>query len=71
MLKPIPLHKLCTTCCRPAATPWRVYDAQGNIVHGCVDDFHSGALEPRSKSSRWHNRKAAMAIRAAMKRLIA
>ena len=56
----------CNTCGRPADSPWRVYDQQGKVIHGCVDDFHTGHLIEVSESSRWHNRPEAKKIRKAM-----
>lgn len=57
----------CPTCCRAADSPFRSHDAQGHIVSGCVDHFHTGHLVAISESNRWHNRPAAVKIRAASK----
>lgn len=53
----------CTTCCRPAASPFRVFDEFGKVINGCVDDFHTGHLTPISESAWWHNRPEAKRIR--------
>lgn len=52
----------CNTCGRPASAPFRRY-AEGKIVAGCVDDFHTGHLVTPSASSFWHNRPEAKKIR--------
>lgn len=57
----------CPVCCQPASAPFRVYDAQGNVVHGCVDEFHTDHLVPISASNHWHRRPAARKLRAALK----
>ena len=53
----------CPICTRAAASPWRVYDAHGKVVQGCVSAFHTGHLTPLSESNRWHNSAAAKKIR--------
>lgn len=57
----------CPTCCRAAGAPFRVLDAQGSVVHGCVDEFHTDHLASISASQRWHNRPEARKLRAALK----
>ncbi len=54
----------CYTCGRPKGSPFRVYDARGRVVMGCVDAAHDGHLAPISESERWHERKEAREIRA-------
>jgi hypothetical protein len=54
---------VCLTCNRPVASPWRVWDARGHILNGCVDASHTGHLTPLSESARWHTRPAAVKIR--------
>lgn len=54
----------CNTCGRPASAPFRRY-AEGKIVAGCVDDFHTGHLVTPSASSFWHNRPEAKKMRQA------
>ena len=54
----------CNTCGRPALAPFRRY-AEGKIVAGCVDDFHTGHLVTPSASSFWHNRLEAKKMRQA------
>ncbi len=56
---------ICNTCCRPVHSPFRSYDQSGNIVHGCIDDCHTGHLVTPSASAHWHNRKEAKAWRVA------
>jgi hypothetical protein len=53
----------CNTCCRPAHSPWRVYNENGKVVHGCIDEFHSGHLVTPSANSAWHNRPVAVKLR--------
>ena len=54
----------CNTCAGPASAPFRRY-AEGKIVAGCVDDFHTGHLVTPSASSYWHNRPEAKKMRQA------
>lgn len=54
----------CPTCCRPAAAPFRVYDARGKVLSGCVDHFHTGHLVTPSESAMWHARPEAKRLRA-------
>lgn len=54
---------LCPTCFRPVASPFRVTDAAGKIVNGCVDAAHDDKLVPISASASWHGRKEASQIR--------
>lgn len=56
-------QKLCNTCGRFAASPYRRWDAYGSVTEGCVDDFHSGHLVTPSESARWHYRMEAKTIR--------
>ena len=54
---------VCNLCFKEVSNPWRIYDAHGKVVHGCVSEAHTGHLVPISESSRWHNRKIAKALR--------
>lgn len=49
----------CPSCTRAAAAPYRVYDARGKVVNGCIDHFHTGYLQTPSESAKWHNRPVA------------
>ena len=60
----------CNGCGRDSGSPYRVYDAYGKVINGCVDAFHTGHLVTPSESSFWHNRPAAKKIRADMKKFI-
>ena len=54
----------CLTCGKAADRPYRRFNHQtGEILYGCVDDFHAGCLMTLSNSSAWHNRKEAKVIR--------
>lgn len=53
----------CTFCNKPAGAPFRTWDKNGKIVHGCVADFHTGHLPELSETNRWHLRKEAKEIR--------
>ncbi len=53
----------CPICTREAAAPARRRDANGRIVEGCVDAFHTGALYGESRA--WHDRPGAVKLRAA------
>ena len=53
----------CPTCTQPDYSPYRTYDARGKVTAGCVDDCHTGRLQPISESNRWHHRPAAKTIR--------
>ena len=57
----------CPTCCRAPAQPFRVYDAAGKALYGCVDHFHTGHLVTPSASAMWHARPEAKKLRAASK----
>jgi len=57
----------CPICGRAAGAPYRVYSAEGKVIHGCVDHFHTGHLVTPSASTSWHARPEARKIRAAMK----
>lgn len=61
-----PEMKTCNTCCRPAASPFRVFDDRGKVTMGCVDEFHTDHLTPLSESARWHARPEAKKLRKAM-----
>jgi hypothetical protein len=50
----------CTTCCRPAAAPYRRI-VEGRIVEGCVDAIHTGHLIGASRD--WHETLGAYQIR--------
>ena len=63
-------NTVCNICGKPFNKPFRSYDSNGNIVHGCVDGSHTGYLVPLSASAIWHNRKEAKEIRAAFNRFI-
>lgn len=61
----------CSTCGKAANNPYRGMNRQtGEILYGCVDNFHAGHLVPLSNSSAWHNRKEAKAIRLRMRRTV-
>ena len=62
---------LCPTCGRPADDParrlgsldlWPASD--GEIVEGCVDAHHTGALPAGSATAAWHDRPEAQQLRA-------
>ena len=57
----------CNSCCRAPHSPFRVYDERGAVIHGCVDECHTGHLVIPSASASWHARKEAKAIRASLK----
>jgi hypothetical protein len=56
----------CPTCGRAPGSPYRVTDARGRVVQGCVDPIHTGHLV--GESARWQSRAAARKIQAALKR---
>ena len=58
--------KICAICGRADYAPFRVYDAHGGVINGCVDAVHTGRLVTPSESARWHNRPAAKLIRKAL-----
>ena len=58
--------KICAICERADYAPFRVYDAHGGVINGCVDAVHTGRLVTPSESARWHNRPAAKLIRKAL-----
>lgn len=58
----------CNICCRPAYSPFRVYDERGKVVMGCVGDAHTGQLITPSESARWHARPEAKKLRARIKK---
>lgn len=47
----------CPICCRPAGSPFRVYDNRGKVTSGCVASFHNGQLVTPSESAWWHVRQ--------------
>lgn len=51
----------CNTCCRPAAAPLRIYNADGSINSGCVDAFHTDHVV--TKDAAWHLRPEAKRLR--------
>ena len=53
---------VCRTCGRNLDQPYRVYDAFGKVVQGCIDADHDHAFLI-GESARWHNRKEAKAWR--------
>lgn len=63
-----PTGDTCNTCGRAAGSPYRIFDARGKVIAGCVDDFHTGHLVTPSESSFWHNRPEAKKIRAILKK---
>jgi len=58
--------KICVICGRPDYSPFRVFDAKGFVINGCVDAVHTGRLVTASESARWHNRPAAKLVRKAL-----
>lgn len=54
----------CPTCCRSIGNPFRVYDRDGSVISGCIDDAHTGQLVTPSESAFWHNRPIAKKLRA-------
>lgn len=56
-------HTKCPTCGRQASSPFRNHHANGKVMLGCVDAFHTGHLVTPSESSRWHNSPQAKDIR--------
>lgn len=55
----------CTTCGRPALTPFRRYDSEAlRIVEGCIDACHGPHVRHADKA--WHDRPEAEAHRAAV-----
>jgi hypothetical protein len=59
---------ICLICGQPDHRPYRVYDARGKVLAGCVDDCHTGQLITPSESAHWHGRPDARKIRQALKR---
>lgn len=58
------LEGYCPICGRSRARPYRVYDAEHNVIEGCVDEFHEPALPDMSLESRaWHDSEHAQAVR--------
>ena len=53
----------CPTCGRRAGDPFRVFDARGKVLQGCVDEFHTDELVTPSESARWHARPVAKKMR--------
>jgi len=60
----------CRICGNDVAKPFRVFDANGKVLNGCVFKDHDGHLVPASESSFWHNRKEAKAIRAKLNYIV-
>ena len=58
--------EVCTTCGKPAGSPYRVTDSSGRVIQGCVDPIHTGQVY--GESARWQGRAAAKKIQAALKR---
>lgn len=55
----------CRTCLKPANAPFRRFHRMtGEILDGCIDNFHSGHLPAMSNTSAWHNRPEAKRLRA-------
>ena len=61
---------VCPTCFRAPAAPFRVWDASGKILSGCVDACHTGHLVTPSASASWHARPAARQIRKGLARFV-
>lgn len=57
----------CPTCTRASDLPYRVYDERGNVLQGCIDEFHTGHLVTPSASASWHHRPDAKRIRSVRK----
>ena len=53
---------ICRTCCKPIASPYRVFDARGKVVQGCISADHNGAYL-LGESAFWHNRQSAKKYR--------
>ena len=58
-----PIEDRCPTCGRPAAAPARRL-VDGEIVEGCVDAHHTGALPAGSATAAWHDQPFAQRLRA-------
>lgn len=63
------LSDTCPVCCQKASAPFRVYDERGNVVHGCVDEFHTDHLVRISASNHWHHRPESKKLRAGLKKM--
>lgn len=61
------MKETCNTCTNSVYEPFRVYNADGKVVEGCVDECHTGKLVAPSESARWHSRPQAKKIRAGLK----
>lgn len=61
--------KTCPTCGKGPHSPFRVFDARGKVISGCIDEFHTGHLVTPSESASWHGRTAAKKLRAEMKKM--
>lgn len=56
------MKETCNTCGHLANKPWRNHNPNtGEIVHGCIDQIHSGILKGKDLS--WHIRPVAVARR--------
>jgi hypothetical protein len=61
----------CNLCGRDVSSPYRVYNAFGKVISGCVDRSHTGMIVSPSESEFWHSRKEARDIRAQLAKGIA
>jgi len=59
------MSEKCNICGKAPGAPYRVYDARGKVISGCIGDAHTGHIVTPSESSAWHNRPEAKAYRAA------
>lgn len=60
---------VCNICGKPANAPYRSHNAAGQIVQGCVAEFHTEALTGLTlATAAWHFRKDARAVRIAAAR---
>jgi hypothetical protein len=53
-------NKVCPTCCRLPDQPYRVYEATGHVMHGCIDPVHTAHMDRATASGQWHFRKEAV-----------
>ena len=60
----------CNTCTNRIDQPYRVYDAQGKVIQGCVDACHIGQIVTPSESSRWLMRPEAKKIRIGLRKML-
>lgn len=61
MAMDLPYGLNCPTCRGTAPAPYRVVNADGDVVMGCIDAHHSGSVEGIHRV--WHDRPEAAAIR--------